>query len=268
MICDAHVHAPVAPSASWAPGINMVQLLAEMDGAGVDRCVIIPLDGPVGSNPAANNAAALGFAKARPDRFAVMGRFDLSEPALGETLTRWTSTPGMRGVRVSFTRDPAKSLLASRDIDWFWQAAERHQVPVMAYAPGQTHALADVAARHPLLELMVDHAGLDVHATYDDFRGPLRELSELAELSNVAVKASCLPCVVREDPPFPTLQRVLAHLVETFGSERIIWGTNLTRLRCTYSDAVELISVHCRFLSERDRALILGYNVLRRLKWP
>src|SRR5258708_23904574 len=71
-------------------GWSVAQMLAEMDGAGVDRAVIVPPSW-IGEN----NSTALEAAAAHPGRFAVMGRIDPQASGAHERLRQWTEQPGM-----------------------------------------------------------------------------------------------------------------------------------------------------------------------------
>jgi hypothetical protein len=52
----------------------------------------------------------------------------------------------MLGVRLAFGRDLHRSWLSSSTVDWFWEAAERHAMPVMVFATGLIPEIAlDVA---------------------------------------------------------------------------------------------------------------------------
>lgn len=74
-ICDAQVHAPrvVDPPAWGVNGVDAERLLDEMDSAGVDRAIIVPL---ATRAEAANNEPALELARRHPDRLRVMGLVD------------------------------------------------------------------------------------------------------------------------------------------------------------------------------------------------
>ena len=69
------------------------RLLARMDEAGVDRCVIIPMV-PPGDDQMANNAAALAARMSQPARLAVVAPFDVGRPERSPLLKTWRSTDG------------------------------------------------------------------------------------------------------------------------------------------------------------------------------
>ena len=105
---DAQIHVwnPDTPSRPWPPGraayahgrsLSAEEVLRVMDGAGVARAVLVPPSW-IGDD----NSDALTAARAHPDRFAVMGRFDPTAPGAEGRLRPWLSEPGMLGIRLTF----------------------------------------------------------------------------------------------------------------------------------------------------------------------
>jgi L-fuconolactonase len=242
-------------------------LLREMDAAAVERCVVIPMMPPVREEISQTNQAALAMAQDQPERFAVMGLFDLTKPAGANLLKSWRSSPGMLGVRVTFLRDPNLSLLREHQLEWFWDAAEEAGVPVTLLAPDMADELDRIAADHPGLRLVIDHLNLHPSVAYEDFLAATQPLLRLARRDNVAVKASALPCWARDPYPFPSLQRPIAEVVEAFGARRVFWGSDLTRLPCPYADCVRLFTEELPFLREEDKAWVMGRGAMKWLGW-
>lgn len=271
-IIDSQVHiwGPSTPEHPWPPGRGEPQraeplagdeLLAEMDRAGVDRVVLVPPSWQGDSND-----FALAAAHAHPDRFAVMGRFDVFSGPRPQALRAWRDDPALLGVRLSLHTEEGSSALARRDLDWFWQATQENAVPVMVYAPGSLPAVGDIAARFPRLSLTLCHAGLPVKVRGPEVWHELDHLWPLAKHDNVTVKASALPCNVREPWPFLELQRVVRRMIDTFGQERVFWGSDLSRLPGPYRELVSFFR-DLPFLSDEEKEWILGRGVAECLRW-
>jgi L-fuconolactonase len=266
-ICDAQVHAPDLPSKVHVPGLNPDDLLREMGAAGVDRCVIVPL-AAAGGDVGANNGPALEMAGRYPERFAVMGRFEVSRPERAHRLDAWTAQPGMLGLRMSFTKPPEDDLLRNDRLDWLWSAAQRNQVPIMLLVPNQmVHKVGEIAASYPELKLAVDHLGLTPYVVYDDLSPAIEPLLRLAALPNVAVKATALPDSVPDPFPFRSLHEPLRQVFEAFGPRRLFWGSDLTRLKCPYTECVRLFTDELPFLSGEDKEWVMGRGVMEWLRW-
>jgi predicted TIM-barrel fold metal-dependent hydrolase len=238
-------------------------LLREMSAAAVDRAILVPP-----SWEGYRNDYALEAAQKHPDRFAVMGKVPLNDPASKDKLATWLDQPGMLGFRISFRHSGTHSFLDDGTADWFWAECERHDIPVMIFAPFAVGKIGEIAARHPNLRVIVDHMGLNVQWKGRDLRPGVDVLLRFARFKNVAVKASCLPCYVAENYPYPTLHSQIRRVVDTFGPQRIFWGTDLSQLPCSYRQAVTLFTEELDFLSAQDKEWIMGKSLAEWLGWP
>lgn len=239
------------------------ELLQVMDANGVHRTVCVP---PTWEG--FSNEESLLAARLHPDRFAVMGRLAIDKPESRELLPKWKSQPGMLGIRTAFHQGRAPAWLEDGTADWFWDAAERYDVPVMALAPQAVPKLGEIAERHPGLRLIVDHMGLSSALRGKPLDGAIDNLVKLARLKNVAVKVSALPCYVEEAYPFPTLHPLIRRVVDAFGPQRCFWGTDLSHLTSTYKQCLTLFTEELRFLSDNDKEWILGRGIAEWLNWP
>jgi predicted TIM-barrel fold metal-dependent hydrolase len=180
--------------------LTRVRLLEEMAAAQVDRAILVPP-----SWEGYRNDYALQAARLHSDRFAVMGKVPLNDPASKDKLATWVNQPGMLGFRISFRHSGTHSFLDDGTADWFWRDCERYDIPVMIFAPFCVGKIGEIAERHPGLRVIVDHMGLNVQWKGKDLGPGVDVVLKFARLPNVAVKASCLPCYVAETYPFPTL---------------------------------------------------------------
>lgn len=273
-ITDAQVHIITrhSPSRPWAAGDGVLhgwreygadKVLAEMDRVGVDRAVVVPT-----STEGDRNDTSLAAADAHPDRFAVMGRIDLADPASREALSTWRQTPGMLGIRLTFRRGASLGWLDDGTADWFWPAAEETGIPVYIHVPGLLDRVPRIAEGHPRLRLVIDHLGMSAEVRPDQVICTIEQVINLASLANVAVKASALPCVVPEPYPFPSLHGPLERLLDAFGPRRVFWGSDITRLPCSYAQCVAMFTEELSFLSGEDLEWVMGRAVSEWLGWP
>ena len=239
------------------------ELLQVMDANGVQRTVCVPPTWEGFSNEESLRAARL-----YPQRFAVMGRIAIDKPESRALLPTWKAQPGMLGIRMAFHQGRGPSWLEDGTADWFWDATERYNVPVMAFAPQAVPKLGEIAERHPGLRLIIDHMGLSSALRGKSLTPAVDNLLKLARLPNVAVKVSALPCYVAEPYPFPSLHPLVRQVVETFGSRRCFWGTDLSHLTCPYKQCLTLFTEELQFLSETDKEWILGRGIAEWLNWP
>jgi len=272
LITDAQVHiwAASTPERPWPARhkphrpepLGKDELLKEMDAAGVSRAVIVPP-----SWEGERNDLALAAAQAHPDRFAVMGRLDPDAPGAREAIPGWRKQPGMLGLRFTFHRPGLRELLTEGRVDWLWPAAEKAGVPIMVLVPhGLAHLMADIAGRYPGLRIVMDHLGLhegkdeEAFAQFDKFLA-------LARHPNIAAKASCLPHFTADSYPYRRLHPYIRKVYDAFGPKRIFWGTDISRLPCTYRQAITMFTEELSWLKPDDKEWIMGRGVCEWLGW-
>ncbi len=274
LIVDAQVHIWGAdtPERPWPRGgharahrpvpFSTDDLLREMDTAGVARAVIVPP-----SWEGDRNDLALAAAQAHPDRFAVMGRPPLV-PIERHLLEHWRTQPGMLGIRVTTAGAGARELFTEPDGDWLWSAAERHGLPAMVSVPGLLPAIDRIAERHPGLRLVIDHLALARDGKDAAAFAEIDQLVALARRPNIAAKASALPRYSSEPYPYPTLHPYLRRVFDAFGPRRLFWGTDLTGIPGTYSQAITLFTEELAWLAGDDLEWVMGRALCEWLGWP
>ena len=275
MIIDSQVHIwapetaekPYAKENASPPHRAMAlghdELLREMDGAGVSRCILVP---PTWE--ADRNDTSLEAARLHPDRFRVMGKLALTNPIGPALMATWNQQPNMLGIRMTFNAGRARQWIEDGTAAWFWDAAEKYNVAVMAFAPNSVAKLGEVAERHPGLRLIIDHMGLSSALRGKSLEAAVANVIKLARLKNVAVKVSALPCYVDEPYPFPTLPPLVRRVVDAFGPQRCFWGTDLSHLPCPYKQGVTLFTEEMKSLTTHELEWIMGRGLAEWLNWP
>ncbi len=274
-IVDSQLHlwAANTPQRPWPPGrerdaqrpypIAKETLLFEMDLAGVSRAVLVPP-----SWEGDRNDLAVEAARQYPDRFGVMGRLALQDPNSRDLLADWKKQPGMLGMRFTFHNQHYRHFLSDGTADWLWPAAAEHGIPLMVLAPGSLEAIGRIAAQHPGLRLVIDHAGLQLHAKPPAVLEDLPAVCALARHPNVAVKASGLAGWSAQPYPFRDVHEIAHRLFDSFGPRRTFWGTDLTRMPCTYRECIDLFTRELGWLRGEDLEWVMGRGVCEWLGWP
>ncbi len=260
-IIDAQIHLwgsglPSNLSHRQVTAFTPAEAIALMDEAGVDGAVIHP----PGWDPNAT-AMALQAVRDYPGRFAIMGSLPLDEPQSRARIAGWRAQPGMLGLRYTFLADPARRRLADGSLEWLWAAAEAAGVPIAMLATDSLAALGRIAERHPGLRLTIDHlGGRGGTTTLKDAAAMthMPELLALAKFPNVAVKATGVPHYSSEAYPFAGMQVWLRQVYDAFGPERMFWGTDITKMRCSWRQCVTMFTEELPWLGEDDKRLIMG----------
>jgi len=274
IIVDAQIHLWAAdrPDRPWPgdrshphrPGSFLTgDALKEMDAAGVTGAVIVPP-----SWEGDRNDLALEAARLHPDRFAIMGRFAIERPEHRAQLDGWKRQPGMLGLRFTFGSPSQRPWLTDGTADWFWPVAEELGLPLMLSVPGSLPHVDRIAERHPGLKLIIDHMGLTQGKKDDAAFEHLPQLLAMARRPNVAVKASALPSYSNEPYPYRGLHPHIRRVFDAFGPRRMFWGTDLTRLPCSYRQAVTFFTEELPWLSAADKDLVMGRGLCDWLGWP
>ena len=272
LICDSQVHiwAANTPDRPWAAGakahrpepLGHEELVKQMDAAGVDRVVIVPP-----AVDADRNDLALAAVKAHPGRFAVMGKISETDPKSPERLAKWRSTPGMLGLRFNFKRAPGA--LAGGGTDWVWGVAEKAGVPIyVGVTHGDVQVIDAIAEKHPGLKLIFDHMALASGAKEET--GGFKDFDKLlvaARRPNIAVKVSAVPCYSNAPYPHKNLHTYVKKVYDAFGPQRMLWGSDMTRLPGTYRQCVTMFTEEMKWLSSQDLEWIMGRALCDWLGW-
>lgn len=269
MIIDAQVHiwGADSPRRPWpSAGANgrtaephrqqpftAREVLQAMDLAGVDRAILIPP-----SWEGDRNDVVLAAAQAEPTRFAVMGR--ISDEASPEEMLNWRSQPGMLGVRVILAR--TSSWITKGADHPLWRIAAEAEVPVMLATAGHTQLAAAIARRHPNLRIALDHMGTGVLREGFDPFADAELVFELARLPNVSIKLTALPCYSKELRPWADVTPYVRRLFDLYSSERLFWGSDLSRLPCPYSELVDFFRHEIPWLKGKARDDVMGEALL------
>lgn len=214
---DAHVHL-----VSLAPGgsSDAPLLLREMDANGIGFAAV--------STPSTmgwNNETTMSAVAANPGRLVGVVRVDLSRPdgtsALGSLLSR-----GAVGLRVTTFDDPDSAMLRSAELD----RAIETLVPYSAFV--EFHSRADqitdigaLALRHPDVTIVIDHLGRPDPSSGAGAE-PFTDFLALSTVTNIVAKSPSLSHFSAEGPPYTDLVPFLRAALDSWGADRLMWGSD------------------------------------------
>lgn len=273
-IVDSQVHlweGPGPDPATWPDpagvpawtqkALTVDAFLANMAEAGVAKAFLIPpaFDG-VGSNDYCLRAAA-----AHPGRFAVMGRVPFDDPRAPALIADWAAQPFALGLRFSVFMPSQRHWLEDETADRVLPILSRLGMPLMIYPgpdPKLLGRIGELARRYDSLRISIDHMAVGPYV-YQDAAAfeHLDALTALSVLPNIAVKASGLPDYSTASYPFTNIHDYLHRTIDSFGPQRVFWGTDFPRLSCGYREAVTMFTEELDWLDHSELRLIMGHAI-------
>ena len=259
-IVDAQIHL-------WATGLpnnkahiqetsfTAKKAIALMDEAGVHAAIIHPP-----SWDPKSHELALAAVNDYPNRFAIMGTLPLKRSISEKEIPSWKNNVVL-GLRYTLLEEPYRSWIADGSLDWLWKIAEEEKIPISMLVTDSLVELQNIAERHPELRLTIDHLGGRGGNTTlkdKDAMEHIPNLLKLAKFPNVAVKATGAPGYSGQAYPYPIMQRYLEQIYDAFGPHRTFWGTDITKMPCSWKDCITMFTEEARWLDENDRALVMG----------
>ena len=159
-----------------------------------------------------------------------------------------------------------------RDSDRIARAAAQHNFPVNVLFWGNLEAGAALIDRHPVTRFIIDHMAIQQPRTRDGFaadpRADLPKVLTLAKPPNALIKVSGACTLSHKPYPFPDLWDPIRRLIDAWGVERALWGTDWTRAFAVvnYEQAVEPFLKTDR-LNEHERAMLMGGACAKAYGW-
>jgi L-fuconolactonase len=276
LLIDAQVHAYEAnsPTRPWVqplPDLEVAeitgdQMVAAMDAVGVDGAILVS---PWLQYRTDTSYAEAVFA-AHPDRFRLVAPIDHLRDGVAARVAEWVATPGAAGVRLFvLPRKPfGADLPGVRDAV---VGATAGGLPVNVHCWGFLDELGDLARTYPDTQFVLDHLGLEQPhfppAPPDALAG-LDAVLALARHPNVAIKLTGVCTYSRRPFPYDDLWEPVARVLDTYGIDRCLWGTDWQRATpmLSYQQAVDAFRHHWP-LSASDRSAVMGGNAGRLYHW-
>jgi L-fuconolactonase len=259
--CQVHVYEADHPGRPWTHKIEGVdhatgdEQIAAMDTLGIDGAIIVSTF----TTYRYDTSYAQEVHARHPGRFALIKPVSVIDPAVGEAIADWASTPGAAGVRIMLAFAKNKNPL-DPGLARALSASARHGLPVNIFATGCLDVANGLAARNPDTCIVIDHVGLPqtMRPEAADPWADLPNVLALAKYENVRIKLSGICTLSAEPYPFHDIWDPLLRIIDAYGIERCMWGTDWTRVTAlTYGQAVDAFQT-TQHLSDSDRAMLMG----------
>jgi L-fuconolactonase len=280
MIIDAHHHLwdPGRRHYPWleAPALAPIRrpyglddLRSRTAAAGITATVLVQTVPDVGETE-----QFLALADGAPVA-GVVGWVDLTAAGAGDDIARLRAGPGgdrLVGVRHQVQDEP--------DLEWLLRDDVQRGIgtvgdaglvyDLLVLTPHLEAAVRTVRA-HPDMPFVLDHAAKPPIAS-GGWRPWATGVARLAELSNVVCKVSGLVTEARwDDWDASALRPYVAHLLDVFGPDRLLFGSDwpVCELAASYDQVLAAARETLAGLSPAEAALVFGGNAARcyRLAW-
>ena len=236
----------------WQPPPVILRTFAPEDliddaaAVGVNRCVLVE----AGTTDEDNHALA-DFAASSEFVGAMIAYADLESPTLEQELADFAKIPKFRGVRMRFEGHPDPDILGRQSvIDGMRKVAE--QGLILEFLVDTSH-LQDILRAYdqvPELKGMIEHMGKPDLRRGTDRAQWRQHMRALAQETNALCKLSIGPRVVDLEEIYAHqgqgwqlewIQPPIQYLVEQFGPERLVWGSDwpLVLLESDYAGGLE-----------------------------
>jgi len=269
---QVHCYERDNPSRPWhavlagPPEVTGADMVKAMDEVGVDGGLLVS----VFTMYKWDASYAVGVHKQFSNRFALVKPVDSNDPKVGETIEEWAKMDGTVGVRIMFTPEVSTDP-AHPGINKVLATAAKCDFPVNLMARGRLEQVAELAKRNPNTTLVIDHLGLEQPMKPPAPAEPWVELPKLLALAphkNIVVKISGACTLSHEPFPYKDIRKPVDRILETFGLERCMWGTDWTRAvnLLTYKQGVDSFRAK-EWLSDGDRSALMGGSLSKIYGW-
>src|ERR1700733_15279348 len=255
MIVDAHQHFwdPARGDYGWLKPDNPIhrvfstaELRPLLIQAGVDATILVQ----AAPTPEETDYM-LSIARKTPWVLGVVGWIDLLAPDAAAEVQRRAADPHFLGVRPMLH---ALNAIAAEGL--VFDALIR---------PHQIHAITELAARHPQLSIVLDHAAKPKFGHADAMAQWALAIEKLAAAPNVTCKVSGLLTELPAHGSKDDVARAIGVLFDLFGPTRLLWGSDwpVLTLAGDYQAWFELAREAIAAKESAAVRAVMGDNALR-----
>lgn len=149
--------------------------------------------------------------------------------------------------------------------------------PVQQYLDSLAR-LERVLKKFPDLKIVVGHLGGNVrHPSHPEFTNTPEELMPLLRMKNTFFEVGYV--LAHEnyeiwgadyEYPYPRHEAIVKRVYEEIGADRLVWGSDMpnNERSCSYRQMLDLVRLHCNFLSAAEKEKVLCTNAAALFKIP
>lgn len=240
----------------FLPG-DLKPLLA---GAGIDGTILVQAAPTV-----AETEFMLGLAREETFIRGVVGWVDFEDPRAPDEIARLAKQSALVGLRPMIQDIVDDDWMLGEGLVTTFGALISADLTFDALTlPRHLPALRELLARHPNMRTVIDHGSKPLIRD-GIMDGWDQDMAALASETSAFCKLSGLVTEARADWTVDDLRPYVEHLLDTFGPDRLVWGSDwpVCTLASSYGRWVEVTGELLSGLAEDERGAILGGNAAR-----
>lgn len=268
MIIDSHQHfwTPARGDYDWIPKGDPVldrvylpvDLRPELARHGIEATVLVQAAASV-----EETEYMLGLADGSDFVRGVVGWVDFDDRSALQTMERLRHHPKFKGLRPMIQDIADPNWMLGAEVDWAFAAMTDLDLTFDALGyPRHLAPFLTLLKRHPRLRVVLDHClKPEIRArSAEGFAFWAEGMARLAGETGALVKFSALITEAEENWSLEDLRPYLAHILEVFGPERIMWGSDwpVCRLKGEYDAWFSAARALTADLPEAAQARIFG----------
>lgn len=275
MRIDAHQHfwQPLRGDYHWMPLDNKILNRAYAPCDLAPSLAAHTVDGTVLVQAAATvheTEYMLGLADATPFIKGVVGWVDFENPRDLARLERFAAHPKFLGVRPMIQDIPDPDWMLRKDVQWAFQAVTDLDLTFDALGfPQHLPNFSTLMVRHPDMRVVVDHCMkpqiAEARMGKDAFTDWAAGMTRLAKDTTACVKLSGLVTEAGEGWGIDDLRPFSDHVLQVFGPQRVMWGSDwpVCRLQAEYADWLTTAQALTLQLTDAEREDVFGRTAAR-----
>jgi len=208
----------------------------------------------------------LKIAEQEPFILGVVGWADFEAADASHTIAKLARAPKLVGLRPMIQDIADPDWMLKPQLDPAFNALIKADLTFDALVlPQHLENLHHLLQRYPKLRVVIDH-GAKPPISEQQFDDWARMISQIAQETNAYCKLSGLATEANEDWQPTDLDRYIRHMINCFGVERLIWGSDwpVATLAVEYSAWFELAQSY--YPDTQQRSAVFGDNASRAYK--
>lgn len=190
----------------------------------------------------------------------VVGWVDFESPAAPNDIADLAADPKLVGLRPMIQDIADDDWMLRPDLAPAFEALIAHDLTFDALVlPRHLTRLHTLLRRYPAMRTVIDH-GAKPHIADGRLEPWATEMRRLAEETEVYCKLSGLATEAGDDRSYHALQPYIQHLLECFGYDRLIWGSDwpVATLAIEYQDWLDMAANAVKDATDEQRAALFG----------